>query len=65
MTYLIHLGYLAYEKTPLQTLTFIPNEEIRQEFIKVTRKDEWNDLIQFINQSDKIFDATLDFDEKL
>ena len=39
LTLLIHLGYLAYQQT--QSITFIPNEEIRQELESVTRRNEW------------------------
>ena len=35
LTYLIHLGYLAYDRT-FRT-AFIPNEEIRQELILATK----------------------------
>ena len=36
LTYLIHLGYLGYNQE--RETAFIPNEEIRQELIKATRK---------------------------
>ena len=42
LTYLIHLGYLAYNQKT-QT-AFIPNEEIRQELIKATKRKKWNEL---------------------
>ena len=37
LTYLIHLGYLGYDQT-YQT-AFIPNEELRQEMVRATRRD--------------------------
>lgn len=36
MTLLIHLGYLAYDSS--YQMAYIPNEEIRQEFILATKK---------------------------
>ena len=40
ITLLIHLGYLAYNQK--NRTAFIPNEEIRQEFVSATRKKKWN-----------------------
>lgn len=60
MTLLIHLGYLAYDSS--YQMAYIPNEEIRQEFILATKKTEWNELIAFQKQSQVIIDATLDKD---
>lgn len=60
LTLLIHLGYLAYDSK--YEMAYIPNEEIRQEFILATRKTEWNELITFQKQSHEIIDATLDGD---
>lgn len=36
LTYLIHLGYLGYDQD--RGRAFIPNEEIRQDFIKATKR---------------------------
>ena len=58
LTLLIHLGYLAYDQS--QSMTFIPNEELRQELESATRRNEWNELLQFWQQSSEILDATLD-----
>ena len=38
LTYLIHLGYLGYDQNT--ETAFIPNEEIRQELIKATRRTQ-------------------------
>ena len=59
-TYLIHLGYLAYNQRT-QT-AFIPNEEIRQELIKATRRKKWDELISFQDESEKLLEATLELD---
>ena len=60
LTYLIHLGYLAYfNKTES---AFVPNEEIRQELIRATRRKNWNELVDFQQKSEALMDATLDMD---
>lgn len=63
ITLLIHLGYLAYNQKS-QT-AFIPNEEIRQEFVSATKKKKWNELLEFQRESDALLDATLNMDEKV
>ena len=62
LTALVHLGYLGYNQT--YRTVFIPNEEIRQEFVNSVSEDKWNDLILFEKESSKILDATLDLDEE-
>lgn len=59
-TYLIHLGYLAYDQKNQKA--FIPNEEIRQELVKATKRKQWNELISFQKESAKLLDATLDME---
>ena len=56
LTALVHLGYLGYNQT--YKTVFIPNEEIRQEFVNSVSEDKWNDLIQFERESDTILEAT-------
>ena len=60
LTLLIHLGYLAYDQE--KKTAFIPNEEIRQEFLAATQDKEWNELIEFELQSKELLDATLDME---
>ncbi len=60
LTYLIHLGYLGYDQNT--ETAFIPNEEIRQELIKATRRTKWNELLEFQKQSEDLLNATLDMD---
>ncbi|MDY3919002.1 MAG: AAA family ATPase [Candidatus Limivivens sp.] len=62
LTLLIHLGYLAYNQT--NRTAFIPNEEIRQEFISATKSKKWNELIEFERQSKELLNATLDGNEE-
>lgn len=52
ITLLIHLGYLGYNQK--RRAAFIPNEEIRQEFVTATRKNKWNELLEFQRKSEKI-----------
>lgn len=60
ITLLIHLGYLAYDQS--RGTAFIPNEEIRQEFLAATKNRKWNDLLDFQRESRRLLDATLDMD---
>ena len=60
LTLLIHLGYLAYDQR--KKTAYIPNEEIRQEFISATKKKKWNELIVFEQQSVSLLNATLDME---
>ena len=60
LTYLIHLGYLAYNQ--MDQTAFIPNEEIRQELTTATKSTKWNELIEFQKESERVLDATLNMD---
>ena len=60
MTSLIHLGYLAYDQK--KQTAFIPNEEIRREFLGAVEENSWNDFIDFQRESHELLDATLDRD---
>ena len=62
ITYLIHLGYLAYDQG-FKTAV-IPNEEIRQELVKATRRKKWNELVTFEKQSEQLLEDTLNMDGK-
>lgn len=58
LTYLIHLGYLAYnQKTQM---AFIPNEEIRRELINAVKRRKWDEFITFQQESAALLDSTLD-----
>lgn len=59
-TLLIHLGYLAYDEK--EQKTFIPNEEIRSEFIDAVEDCSWNELVELRRNSDALLRATLDMD---
>ena len=60
LTYLIHLGYLAYDQNTGRA--FVPNEEIRQELIKATQRKKWNEFLDFQKESSLLLEATLDMD---
>ncbi len=60
LTLLIHLGYLAYDLE--EQTAFIPNEEIRREFVSATKSDKWSELNEFEMQSDALLRATIDLD---
>ena len=62
MTLLVHLGYLAYDSEREET--FIPNEEVRTEFILAVKNNNWNEVIRAIEQSEMLLQATLDGNEK-
>ena len=60
LTYLIHLGYLAYDQNT--ETAFVPNEEIRQVLNKAVRRRKWNELLDFQKKSENLLDATLNMD---
>ncbi len=58
LTLLIHLGYLAYNQK--NQTAYIPNEEIRGEFMDAVEDDKWNELELFEKESEELLEATLD-----
>lgn len=60
LTLLIHLGYLTYDK--LKKTAFIPNEELRNEFISATKRKKWNELIELQIRSHELLNSTLNMD---
>ena len=57
LTLLIHLGYLTYD---FDTRTaWIPNAEVRQEFINSIQDGGFENVMQAIHQSDKLLKYTL------
>ena len=60
LTYMIHLGYLGYDQT--RKMAFIPNEEIRGEFVNAVEENKWNELYDFENKSNELLEATLDLE---
>lgn len=60
MTVLIHLGYLAYDQE--ERKAYIPNEEIRSEFLDAIEDTTWNEFVDFQKLSAEVLDATLELD---
>ena len=49
LTVLIHLGYLAYDCK--MKMAYIPNEEIRSEFVEAVEENHWDEFIGFERKS--------------
>ncbi len=61
LTLLVHLGYLAYD-ADTQTVR-IPNEEIRQEFIRALKNGRHTEIAKLIWESDQLLQYTLHMEE--
>ena len=62
-TYLIHLGYLAYDRE--NQLCYIPNEEIRKQWvISVQYEEDYAPIIKLVNDSKQLLEATINKDEE-
>ena len=62
-TYLIHLGYLAYDRET--EMCFIPNEEIRKQWVISLRQEAgYAPIIKMVNDSKALLEATLNKDEE-
>lgn len=64
LTLLVHLGYLTFRATNETGYgkVWIPNSEVRQEFINSIEDGGWENLMKAINASDKLLEATLNGD---
>lgn len=63
LTALIHLGYLAYDGD--REVAYIPNEEIRSEFLHATAYDSsWQELNMLLAKSEALLKAVLQGSEK-
>ena len=60
LTLLIHLGYLAYNEA--EGCAYIPNEEVRKEFVDATMNSSREELSKVIKNSDALLKATLRMD---
>ncbi|MBP3196561.1 MAG: AAA family ATPase, partial [Butyrivibrio sp.] len=62
-TYLIHLGYLAYDVD--EKMCSIPNREVRQEWLNALASlDDYTITNQIINNSKQLLQKTLEEDAK-
>lgn len=62
LTFLIHLGYLAYDSEKEEV--YIPNKEIRREFVNAIEGSKWTHTSEAISRSEELLMATLDGEEK-
>ena len=62
LTLLVHLGYLAYDNKRKEI--FIPNEEIRAEFVTAIEGSGWQEVIRSISASRELLEKTWCLDEK-
>jgi hypothetical protein len=62
LTLLVHLGYLAYDKTTKSV--HIPNEEVRQEFLCAVETGRHKEVAKLIQTSDRLLQATLAMDSE-
>ncbi len=62
LTLLIHLGYLAYDADSRSV--HIPNEEIREEFVRAVAMGKHIEVAKLIRNSDRLLEAALDKDEE-
>ena len=61
-TYLIHLGYLAYDRKEKQC--YIPNEEVRKEWIiSIEYAPDYKVIIEMVNDSRELLERTIEGDE--
>lgn len=56
LTLLIHLGYLAYDKSTEEI--YIPNDEVRTAFTNAVQGSDWKPVAQAIRASDDLLNAT-------
>ena len=62
LTLLVHLGYLAYEADTKSV--YIPNEEIRQEFIRAVKYGRHREIAELVVASDRLLQDTLRMDSE-
>jgi hypothetical protein len=55
LTLLTHLGYLAYDAEREEV--YIPNEEVRREFIRAVKAGKHKEVAGLIQNSDRLLDA--------
>lgn len=61
LTLLVHLGYLAFDSK--KSTVYIPNEEVRQEFVRAVKNGARDDLAKMIKESDYLLECTLEGNE--
>ncbi len=59
---LVHLGYLAYREETEEV--FIPNEEVRAEFLRSINRSGWKEVSDAVSASEELLEATLQMEGK-
>ena len=62
LTLLVHLGYLAFEFNSREV--YIPNEEVRGEFLRAIKGSGWPEVIQAVEMSKQLLEDTLQCHEE-
>lgn len=62
LTVLIHLGYLSYNWRKDEC--YIPNREVAGEMVNAIKKNNWKQVADALEQSEKLLQATLDGDSE-
>ena len=62
LTLLVHLGYLAYREETEEV--FIPNEEVRAEFLRSVNRSGWKEVADAVSASEELLEATLQMEGK-
>ena len=62
LTLLVHLGYLSYDIDDKSVS--IPNEEIREEFVRALTMGKHTEIAKLIRDSDQLLEATLNMEEE-
>ena len=62
LTLLVHLGYLSYDAEYQKV--FIPNEEVKSEFVNAIEDAGWEYVVDAIRASDELLKATWSMDEQ-
>ena len=62
LTLLVHLGYLAYDRETESVS--IPNEEVRQEFMRAVKSSRYTDIVKLIMDSEKLLQDTFAMNEE-
>ncbi|MBR2773331.1 MAG: AAA family ATPase [Bacteroidales bacterium] len=62
LTVLIHLGYLSYDRRKKEC--YVPNYEVAGELSNAVEETDWANVVEAIQQSKQLLQATLDGDEE-
>ncbi len=62
LTFLVHLGYLAYDEVTCEV--FIPNREIKQEFEHSVIASKWQEVVDALKNSENLLQATWNCEEE-